>query len=514
MKSNFTYILFLATLSFSACKEDLIHLAPETTLTDATFYKTEVHFEQALVASYEKLRTIAFTGIYMDEMRSDNTFFTYYAPDRGPFLRDEVIPEFLDNATTYSHVSNRYNACYSGISRVNAIVARINSASFSEDAKNRILGEALFLRAFYYFDLVQHFGKVALQLEEVKSEEGAFLSRSSVEEVYNQIIADLTMAIPNLSIAETFPQSGRATRGAAKMLLAYAYMTKPQREYAKAEIELRDITKMNYTLLNNYADVFKPTNKNSQESIFEIQYKDGDGGQQSDFIWRFIPKTENTELIVGIRASNIGENSGGWNVPTQEMVDSYEPNDTRLTASIAVAEGIQEGDKFTTEAVKDIAGYTPSSGKTYYYFIRKYLNPPYKREWNTNDNWPVYRYAGALLLLAECLVEQNKNDEALPFINSVRKRAGLSDLMVATKENVATEMRHELAFENHRWTDLIRTGTAVERVSAKGNRLKNLPGYGFLLATTFNVTQEKLIYPIPFRELQININLAPQNPGY
>lgn len=505
-------IVLLGAFFTSSCKDDFLDLAPDTSLTTATFYVTEVHFDQALVASYEPTRTIAYTGMYMDEMRSDNTFFTYYPGDRGPYLRDEVIAEFLDDPTTGSHVANRYNAAYSGISRVNTIISRIGSASFSQAAKDRILGEAYFLRAFYYYDLVSHFGPVALQLEEVKSENGAFLSRSTVAQVYDQVIADLTLAIPNLPVATAFPQSGRASKGAGKMLLAYAYMSKPQRDYAAAEVELKDITNMSYGLLSSYADVFKVANKNSSESIFEVQYREGDAGQQSDYIWRFIPKTVNSEAILGIRASNTGFNSGGWNVPTQVMVDSYEGGDLRLGASVAVAEGTLNGNNFTIEAVKDIVGYTPTPGKTYYYFLKKYLNPPYTREWNTNDNWPVFRYPGALLLLAEALVEQGKNSQALPYLNQVRTRAGLPDLLSATAENVADEMRHELAFENRRWTDLIRTGRAVEVMNAHGVYLKGL--YGFILPTAFNVTTDKLIYPIPQREMQVNKNLEPQNPGY
>ena len=511
MKSKIACFL-ACVLTLSACKEDFLDLAPPTTLSDATFYTKESHFNQALVASYERLRVIAYTGIYMDEMRSDNTFFTYYANDRGPFLRDEVIAEFLDDANTNSHVSNRYNAAYAGISRINTILSRIDGANLSETAKNRILGESYFLRAFYYYDLVTHFGPVALHLQEVKSEDGAFLSRSPVGDVYAQIIADVTLAIPLLPVAETFPQTGVATQGAAKMLLAYAYMSKPQPEHALAEAQLRDITNMHYALLPEYGDVFKLANKNSSESIFEVQYKAGDTGQQSDFIWRFIPKTVNSEFILGIRASTIGFNSGGWNVPTQEMIDSYEAGDERLPASVAVAEGTQDGDNFTIDAVKDVVGYTPTPGKTYHYFLKKYLNPPYAREWNTDDNWPVYRYSGALLLLAECLVAQGKNTEALPFINEVRDRAGLDDLTSVTEDDVADEMRHELAYENHRWTDLIRTGKAVEVMTAHGVYLKSL--YGFLLPTSFNVTTDRLIYPIPFREIQTNTNLLPQNQGY
>ena len=114
-------------------------------------------------------------------------------------------------------------------------------------------------------------------------------------------------------------------------------------------------------------------------------------------------------------------------------------------------------------------------------------------------------------MLAECLVDEGKNGEALTYLNQVRKRAGLPDLAQANKQNVSDEMRHELAFENHRWTDLVRNNMAIDVLNAKGVRLKAL--YGFLLPSTFNVTANRLIYAIPFRELQINNKLT-QNPGY
>ncbi len=510
MKKNILYMIS-GLLALSSCSEDFLNLSPDTSLSSATFFKTEAHFEQALAAGYERLRPIAYHGIFMDEMRSDNTFYTYYAGDRGPYLRDEVIALFLDDETNTQHIAARYNEDFNGVSRVNTILSRIDGVEFSEDVKTRIRGEALFLRAFYYYDLVQHYGGVPLQLQEITSEEGAFLPRSSAAEVYDQIIADLTAAIPALPVAATFPQSGRATKGAAKMLLAYAYMSKPEREYAKAETELLDITQMNYELLDNYLDVFNPDNKNNKESIFEIQYMEGDAGQQSDFIWRLIPKMDNTDDLLGVKANNYAYTSGGWNVPTQEMVDSYETGDNRLNASIAVAEGIQTGDNFFFESLKNVVGYTPTPGKTYYYFVRKYLWPPYSKEFNTDSNWPVFRYADALLLLAECLVEQNKADDALPYLNAVRERAGLDNLDVATKENIADERRHELAFENHRWTDLIRTGQAIEKMTAFGQTMKSL--YGWILPSAFNVTENRFIYPIPYREMQINTNLT-QNPGY
>jgi hypothetical protein len=515
MKHIRLYIV-LSVLGLSSCKNSL-DLVPPTSLSSASYFKNETHFRQALVGAYSNLRPIAMMGIYMDEMRSDNTFYTIYQADRGTATSAEAMAEFRDNAVSSQEPNspgNRYGNDYGGIAKVNTILTRIKGVeAVPESAKDSISAEALFLRAFYYYDLVQHYGGVPMQLEEVLSAEEAFLPRNTAEEVYAQIIADLNAAIPHLPVATSFPQSGKASQGAAKMLLAYAYMSKPTREYAKAEKELTDITKMSYALLPDYADVFLTSRKNNQESIFEIQYQMGNDGQQSDFIWRFIPKTTNTQAILGLAGTNLrgGLSSGGWNVPTQEMVDSYENGDTRLPASIGVAEGTLSGENFTTTAVKSVVNYTPTPGRAFFYFVRKYLHPPFTVEWNTDDNWPVYRYSGALLLLAECLVAQNKASAALPYLNQVRKRAGLPELGVATKENVAAEMRHELAFENHRWTDLIRNGTAVAVLTEKGKRMKAL--YGWLLPSAFNVTANRLVYAIPFREMQINNQLT-QNPGY
>jgi hypothetical protein len=520
MKNKLLYIIVM-TVGLSSCSQNFLNLIPQTSVSSASFYQNETEFNQALVGAYTNLRGIALMGFVMDEMRSDNTFFTYYAADRGTETSCEAMAEFLDNSTSSqepNNIGDRWGNDYSGIAKVNTILTRIkNNVGMTQGSIDSISGEALFLRAFYYFDLVQHYGAVPLQLVEVTSTDGAFLSQSPVADVYKQIITDLTNAMPNLSIPTTFPQSGRATQGAAKMLLAYAYMSEPTKDYTDAETALLDITKMHYSLMANYADVFDPTEKNNKESIFEVQYQSGTTGQQSDWIWRFIPKTTNTEAILGLHGTNLrgGITSGGWNVPTQELVDSYEPGDLRLPASIAVAEGTQDaaGD-FTTDAVKSIVNYTPTSGKVYYYFANKYLHPPYSVEWNTDDNWPVYRYAGALLLLSECLVDENKNSEALPYINQVRERAGLPDLTQVTKEDVTNEMRHELAFENHRWTDLIREegdAGAVATMNAKGVRMKAL--YGWLLPTSFTVTTDRLLYAIPDYEMQMNSNLV-QNPGY
>jgi hypothetical protein len=514
MKKKLLYII-LGMVGLSSCSKKFLDLTPPTSLTSASYYTNLGEFQQALNGAYTPLTSMVNVGIYQDEMRSDNTFFTIYMADRG-FVTREDYSEFMDDATTSAAPNSpgdRYTSDYSGISMTNTILGQIkNAGSLSTGAKDSIEGQALFLRAFYYYDLVTHFGGVPLQLTEITSTAGAFLPRSSADSVFQQVITDLTTAIPLLSVVTSFPQSGVASQGAAKMLLAYAYMTEPTKDYADAEKQLTDITNMNYALLPSYASVFDPTNKNNQESIFEVQYlSDLVSGLQSDFAWVFMPKATNPQAIMGYNGGSMNLQSG-WNVPTQEMVSSYEPGDLRLDPSIAVVEGTISGvETFTITDIKSSVGYTPTPGITYFYMINKYFHPPYAVAFNTPDDFPVFRYSGCLLLLAECLVDENKSAAALPYLNQVRARAGLAPQTAATPDNIATEMRHELAFENHRWTDLIREGNAIPVCTAKGVALKAI--YGWLLPQSFNVTQDRLIYPIPIRETQINVNLT-QNPGY
>lgn len=510
------FILILLGLGVS-CKKNFLSLVPDTSLSSASFFKNTTQFNQALAAAYTPLRGLVHTAIYMDEMRSDNTFFTRYSANRGLETSTESLAEFLDDANSSAQPNspgNRYGNDYSGISMVNTILGRLPGLTASQGAKDSISGEALFLRSYYYYDLVTHYGGVPLQLTEVTSPAQAFMPRNTVDEVYKQIITDLNTAIAILPVVTAFPQTGRATKGAAKMLLAYCYMTEPTKDYASAETQLTDITHMSYSLLGNYADVFDPANKNNAESIFEVQYMaDLVSGQQSNFAWINVPKSTNSEVIMGFHDGAMDIFSG-WNTPTQEMVSSYETGDLRLPASIDVIEGTISGvEDYTIIDQKSPVGFVPVAGRTNFYMIRKYFHPPYTIAFNTPDDFPIFRYSGALLLLAECLVDESKAGEALPYLNQVRARAGLSAQSSATADNVANETRHELAFENHRYTDLIRNGTAITTLNAKGATLKATPGYGWLLPASFNVTADKLIYPLPYREIQINTKLT-QNPGY
>lgn len=207
---------------------------------------------------------------------------------------------------------------------------------------------------------MRYFGGVPLYLHEVKSAEEAFLPRATVDEVYAQIISDAEYAIANLAPPARFPQSGEATKGSATILLADVYVTR--KAYAEAERLLETLPAMGYDLFDNYADAFATENKNGKESLFEIQYQQGlQGGQQSNFIYKFIPRSKNTKIVTGVATNN--SSLGGWNMPTQDLIADYEEGDLRKTASIAIAEGTYDASYvFTYTANTEIDDYVPAEG--------------------------------------------------------------------------------------------------------------------------------------------------------
>lgn len=505
-------IIFIcfAALIYNACSDDFLNIPPQSESTEGNFFITQDHFTQAVNNAYSSMRSFYDDkGYSMMEMRSDNTHYTRYDAARGyPSTDKENIADFFV-AIENSYVRDMWKACYSTISKTNSIIGRIESKDFPDDFKNKTVGQAKFIRAFSYFYLVQFFGDVPLQLSEVSSSENTEIPRSPVNEVYAQIIVDVKDAMEKLKPAD-FPQNGAATQGAARMLYAYVLMTKPDRDYAEAERQLQEITKMGYNLETEYADVFDPARKNSKEHIFSIQYQQGDQGQESKWLYLFIPKTANGDAITGVAGTNVIDD-GGWNVPTYDIIDLFTEEDKRLDVSVGIA--VANGQDMLTKI--DDWFYVGDPRIEEYDlaipFIRKYHHAHAKLR-NTDDNWPVYRYSDALLLLAECVVEQGRPGDANQYLNQIRERAGLTKYEgVVTAEIVANERRLELAFENHRWFDLVRTGKAVEVMNEYGKYIKSvdvgLPAY------TYNVQPGHLVYPIPFQEMERNKSLI-QNEAY
>ena len=511
-------LIAVATLATS-CKKSFLTLYPEGNLNEGIFYKTDNDYLQAIVGAYTPLRTIANNAFWMDEMRSDNATYDYYAKDRGNAAR-ENISTFLDDATN-GVTAARYQADYVGINLTNAILDHIaTNVTMSDSLKSLVIGETKALRGHYYFDLVRNFGGVPLHLHETLKYGDGYLPRSTTDSVYQQVISDLSDAkklLPKPTFADA--QTGRANKGSVTTELAAVYMQR--KDYASALPLLQDVTKMGYSLLPTFSAIFNPSNKlasKNKELIFDVQYQSGTTGQSSSFVYRFIPNMPSTTLLLGVNFNVNG--FGGWDTPTSDLMGVFEPGDTRYDASVGVVEGsINNTQDFVPSKVASIANYTPTPGATVKYFCKKYYFPPYPNtNQNTDQNWPLYRYGDVLLMLADCLNESGKSSDALTYINQVRQRAfgNANHNINITDQNllraaIALERRRELAFENKRWQDLIRMDQAIPTMTAYGILAKQK--YPYMLPQSFTVTKERLVYPIPQYDMNLNKLLVP-NPGY
>ena len=485
-------------VTLASC-DSFLNVPPENAVVPSNFFQSESDFRQAVNGIYAPLqeRYDSEGNWAMAEMRSDNTHYFYNPDYRGYAFQIESIADFLvDEDNTYT--DDKYFADYDVIARANQVLAAIDDAEIDQSAKDNLKGQALFLRAFAYLDLVRFYGAVPLPLEPATSLESASLPRSPASAVYDQIITDATEAA---SLLPNRPNQtpGRATSGAAWTLLGDVYITLEQ--WGKAEEALKNVTE--YSLLADYADIFDPANKNNSESIFEIQYMGGASqGLYSTFPYDFVPITGSpSKLTMGPPGPT--QSVAGWNIPSQDLIAAYEDTtgDERFDASI----------NFYT-------GPSPISDTNYVNlpYIKKYQHPHSIYE-QTNQNFPVYRYAGVLLMLAEATNEQGKTGEARDYLNQVRSRAGLGGTsatgQTALREAILHERRIELAFENKRWLDLVRTGKAVPVMNDYGAELKSDPDYYYLSPNTYNVDQNDLLFPIPYSEIQANPELT-QNPGY
>jgi hypothetical protein len=466
MKTKYIATWLLA-LTLSGCSEEFLTVVPETALSSATFFVTESDFQQAVNAAYVPLRQMYNERKWvLEEMHSDNTYYArntlYGAVDATENVADFAIPT-AGGVTANDNVLVQYRLNYQIVARTNQILSLIDGVDFAAAAKSNLKGQALFLRAFAYFDLVRLFGKVPLHLVPVVGRLDAALPLSTTEEIYAQIEKDAKEA-STLLLNKAKQEAGRATSGAAKTLLADLYIT--QKKWAQAEPLMKDvIANDGYTLMPDYNNAFSTTtaNKNNAESVFEIQYMEGSAGYNGNQIYRFIPSPISAAEIAPITGTSNPQPTSqeSNNIPTPDLIAAYEAGDKRKDASIAYV---------------TLSG-SLAENKVYPY-IKKYAKT-HSLHNNTGQNWPVYRYAEVLLILAESLNEQGKPAEAATYLNQVRTRAGLAATTAASqaemREAIFKERRVELAFENKRWFDLTRTGRVKEIIGAYGAKVKANP---------------------------------------
>ncbi|OUJ74223.1 RagB/SusD family nutrient uptake outer membrane protein [Hymenobacter crusticola] len=493
-------------LSLSGCEKDLDQ-TPLSSGSTPTFYQTQADFDQALSAAYAPLVAYPTRALNLSETRSDNI---YGVDDLG--VRDWApVNNFSTALVNNPYVAEAWSGNYNGIFRVNTLLDQLanNGGVVADAARTRYEGEAKFLRAFYYFDLVRFFGKVPLIDKALVPAEVAKVPRTPVADVYNLIISDLQTAIANLpasydgSVTADKPNVGRATSNAAKSLLALVYLTRSgptygiegpglaTNEYTKALPLLNEVLNSGkYSFLASYPDIFSYTNENNKEVIFDIQFLSGGAGLGSDFPGLLVPDAYFTALKIPFA-------SGGLEIRpiANDLLNSYPAGDVRKTFNFA-------------------QGYTSTTGfKETRWLMKKYLNESARGTTRTDwgINWIVLRYTDVLLMKAECILHgaggsQAEVDDA---VNRVRTRAGVTTKLTGvTLPQLMEERRRELAGEGSRWHDLVREGLVLTTINAW------IPKEDTRNRMSRNVDANQIIYPVPQAERSAAPGLYDQNLGY
>lgn len=489
LKKPFFALALLGLLT--SCGEDYLDVSPNDSVTEENFYKTETDAVQATTAAYSELQkggqyNYALWGI--GEIMSDNSY------TGGGGGGDGIEFQQLDNfniTPTNPLVGRLWGGCYVGIGRCNMVIAKVPGITNMSDAvRKRCIGEAQFLRAKYYFDLVRAYGDVPLITVPPTSLAEANIPRSPADAVYAQIEQDLMAAIGNLEGPYTGADLGRANKYSAAGLLAKVYITRGNKAGA-AQRAREVINSGRFSLWPNYADNFKVANENGRESLFEVQYVSGLNE------WTFDGMGSVLNEYQGPRGQGQTPQAGyGFNIPENEFVNGYETGDRRKDATIW-----KPGDVYPDGRVHPNSLPGSPSG----YGCRKwFVGKTNTNIWDSPLNFPVLRLSEMYLILAEAV---GNTPEGLEAINKVRRRAfGVDintpapqyDLTAATPnftDAVVRERRYELAFENDRWFDLKRTGKLPTALQSKGFK-------------SFNT-----VLPLPQAERDANRNLT-QNPGY
>lgn len=473
MKYIYQIIALLLTGILISCGDDFLEPLPESAVSSEGYFTNDEEILTGIIGMYDAIQGVNSNDLdenfsiqreyYLTEMRSDNTRTKSSEGEAAQFESYTITP-------SNGIVSNYYNSFYEIIYRANLVLSSLDAAS--EEQSLAFEAEAKFVRAYAYFNLVRLYGDVPLidRLIGPLEREVAF-TRVATANIYELIVSDLQTAISGLDNS----YKNRASKAAAQTMLAKVYLTLGT-NYSEAQTLLESVMSSGYDLEPNFKDVFYTENNN--EIIFAVGYTSDLTSESQNISAEWLNSVGRTSGVnyVTADAREALDNLGGDRTLYSYRQDAAQPTQYQ------VAKYIPNGDANL--------GIAPTAS-----------NP----ELAGND-WIVLRYADVLLMHVEAILAGGQQTSATAALNSfqkVRNRAGLTTPVTSiTKSELLAERRIELAFENHRFFDLVRFGVAQEVLSAFSNE----NGY------SFNATD--LLLPIPQREINLSNGVMTQNPGY
>ena len=468
-----------------SCDDDL-NVDSQNNISEQDFINNPENAVALINGVYNKLldwNMCSFSWIGVTSITSDDADKGSTAGDSGS---DKNKLDALDFDPTMASFKDVWEARYEGVYRANSALYYFDKLTVDATLKNRLIGEAKFLRALWYFDLVRCFGGVPIvtskiDLNDIELVNSLVYVRKSKQETYSQIEADLLDAIDKLPLKGQYASNdlGRASKGAAQALLAKVYLY--QQKWQEAFNMSGDVMGSGqYALLPNYANVWREVGENGSESIFEIQATLGKG--VTDYC-----------NVQGPRGTpDLG---WGFNTPSLSLANSYQAGDVRKNATILFVQP-------TPFTLWDgFQGATTWNNPRYNY---KAYQSSIVESWDgnkgqTGKNLRVLKYSDILLIRAEAAFQLGQTSEALDKVNMLRTRAGIAPLTSLTLQQLYNERRWEMAMEHERWFDIVRTGQAAAAMTANGK--------------TFIVGTHEL-FPIPASAILLSNGLLAQNPGY
>lgn len=489
--------VLLTTCLMQSCSKDFLEKNPIIGVTQENFYKTADDAIAGVNAAYATLQFQLSPGghfrWFWGDIMSDDAI---KGGSGDNDVNDLLKLETFQGPVNTTLLEGEWSANYEGIYRANVVLEKVPGIDMDGKLKARILGEAKFIRAWNYYNLVTIFGGVPLA-DKVLAPSEYNIPRATAEQIWDFIEKDLKEASADLWKKSDYEPKdlGRITKGSAQALLAKTYLWRKKWAEAKAVTETI-ISSNEYTLVPKYEDIFTLDGENNAESIFEIQYMNASGGN-----WGRNNANEGTFTNVFTRARGRQFGGFGFNIPTQNFVDEFFKEgfeDPRLKSTVfRVGDAMGDRGIFTIEA---------TGGLPYLYYSKKYFNnkseeaPFGDPAPNGGSNDRVLRYADVLLMHAESSFQAGDQNAARNSLNKVRARVSIPAISSSGNDLLGAiyrERRLELGLESHRFFDLVRTGQAPAVLGSLG----------------FKAGTNEL-FPIPQSQILSTNGALTQNPGY
>ena len=463
------------------------------------FYQTEADAESGLMYAYNALNYLEYLrGIwYLGDIPTETMYPKSSEPGDIHMLQDWTVTPETELTLYY------FKYCYIGINRANTVIRRVTDSSLDDAVKRKVTGEAYFLRAWNYFNLVRGYGRVPLYTEPISTLDMTTPQMAeNIEQIYEQIIADLTLAEQQLEVNKVF---GRVDKVAAQALLAKVYLNMASGKHygAPGYTDFSIDADATYELAASWAKKVVNDYKQYYDfdddllHIYDVNYPDGpehifimatdrsgtDEGMYTKIPLQFLPNNGSVPLYIKYGDGTLKRGNGnGWGVFIIEdefMNTMFDPTDKRRTELMHHTFYDENGEEIN---VAENNGY----------YSAKYVDPDFIGE-RTSARPYLIRYSDIALVLAEA---EGPTTEAYQLVNHIRQRAGISDLTPGLpieefREEVIKERARELAFEGNRLYDLRRTASVTKTVQ-EATKLSE---------------EDAAFYPIPQRELDLNPNV-------